>query len=111
MEDKDKEVLLKILAHIHHILDYTNKYRNMAEFEADTMCVEATVFNMMQIGELAKTSLSDDFKKSIQSIPWNQIYGLRNRIVHGYEGVDFKIVWDTIKDDIPKLESDIKELL
>ena len=111
MEDKDKEVLLKILAHIHHILDYTNKYRNMAEFEADTMCVEATVFNMMQIGELAKTSLSDDFKKSIQSIPWNQIYGLRNRIVHGYEGVDFKIVWDTIKDDIPKLESDIIELL
>ena len=111
MEDKDKEVLLKILAHIHHILDYTNKYRNMAEFEADTMCVEATVFNMMQIGELAKTSLSDDFKKSIQSIPWNQIYGLRNRIVHGYEGVDFRIVWDTIKDDIPKLEADIKGLL
>ena len=111
MEDKDKEVLLKILAHIHHILDYTNKYRNMAEFEADTMCIEATVFNLMQIGELAKTSLSDDFKKSIQSIPWNQIYGLRNRIVHGYEGVDFRIVWDTIKDDIPKLEADIKGLL
>ena len=111
MEGKDREVLQKILKHIHRIKEYTDKYSNLVGFEADNMCVEATVFNLMQIGELAKTSLSDDFKKSIQSIPWNQIYGLRNRIVHGYEGVDFKIVWDTIKDDIPKLESDIKGLL
>ena len=52
------------------------------------MRVEATVFNLMQIGELAKESLGDDVKKVITTVPWQQIYGLRNRIVHGYSGVN-----------------------
>ena len=49
------------------------------------MRVEATVFNLMQIGELAKASLSDA-AKAAPGIPWKQIYGLRNRVVHGDDG-------------------------
>ena len=75
------------------------------------MCVEATVFNLMQIGELAKISLSDELKNGIDSIPWKQIYGLRNRIVHGYDGIDLTIVWDTVKEDLPILEKEIKSLV
>ena len=71
------------------------------------MRVEATVFNLMQIGELSKTSLSDTVKDSIPSIPWKQIYGLRNRIVHGYDGVDMRIVWDTVSEDIPRLRAEL----
>ena len=67
------------------------------------MLVEATVFNLMQIGELAKESLSDEAKEQITTIPWNQLYGMRNRIVHGYSGINLNIVWDTISQDIPKL--------
>lgn len=67
------------------------------------MRVEATVFNLMQIGELAKASLSDTAKESIPGIPWKQIYGLRSRIVHGYDGVGMRIVWDTASEDIPQL--------
>ena len=79
----------------------------MEDFEADSMLVEATVFNLMQIGELSKTSLSDAVKDSIPSIPWKQIYGLRNRIVHGYDGVDMRIVWDTISEDIPRFRAEL----
>ena len=75
------------------------------------MCVEATVFNLMQIGELAKTSLSDEAKSQLSSIPWQQIYGLRNRIVHGYEGVSMQIVWDTVSEDIPLLNSQLKQAI
>ncbi len=75
------------------------------------MCVEATVFNLMQNGELAKISLSDELKNGIDSIPWKQIYGLRNRIVHGYDGIDLTIVWDTVKEDLPILEKEIKSLV
>ena len=71
------------------------------------MRVEATVFNLMQIGELAKESLDDETKAELKSIPWQQIYGLRNRIVHGYSGVNMQIVWDTVKDDIPALREEI----
>lgn len=75
------------------------------------MCVEACVFNLMQIGELAKTSLSDEAKAQITSIPWKQLYGMRNRIVHGYSGVDMRIVWDTINDDLPALKKEIEKSL
>ena len=75
------------------------------------MRVEACVFNLMQIGELAKNTLSDDAKNQIGSIPWKQIYGMRNRIVHGYSGVDMLIVWDTIRDDLPALGDEIKKHL
>lgn len=111
MENKDREILLKILKHSEHAIEYTSKYKDRSSFEADEMCVEATVFNLMQIGELAKSSLSEDLKKSLSSIPWNQIYGLRNRIVHGYEGVNLSVVWDTIKDDLPELIKEIKKAL
>ena len=111
MENKDKEILLKILKHIHHALNYSSSYETLASFESDEMCVEATVFNLMQIGELAKTSLSDELKNSIKSIPWKQLYGLRNRIVHGYDGVNLQIVWDTIKNDLPELEKEINDFL
>ncbi len=111
MENKDKEVLLKILKHAEHAIEYASKHEDCNAFQSDNMCVEATVFNLMQIGELAKSSLSDELKSSIKSIPWNQIYGLRNRIVHGYEGVNFTIVWDTIRDDLPELIKEIKSIL
>ena len=111
MENKDREILLKILKHTEHAIDYASRFDNCEEFQAEDMCVEATVFNLMQIGELAKNSLSDELKGSIKSIPWNQIYGLRNRIVHGYEGVTISVVWDTIKEDLPKLAEEIKDAL
>ena len=75
------------------------------------MRVEACVFNLMQIGELAKTELSDEMKAEIKTIPWKQIYGMRNRIVHGYDGVDMRIVWDTILYDLPGLEKEIKKYI
>jgi len=75
------------------------------------MRVEASVFNFMQLGELAKTSLDDETKEKLSTIPWNQIYGLRNRIVHGYSGVNMQIVWDTIENDIPALQSELGKYL
>lgn len=109
MDKKDHEVLLKILKHCQNAIEYTSSYDAMEEFEEDSMCVEATVFNLMQIGELAKFSLSDELKTTIKTIPWNQLYGMRNRIVHGYDGVNMQIVWDTVKEDIPDLCIEIKK--
>ncbi len=75
------------------------------------MRVEACVFNLMQIGELAKQSLSDAAKNELNNIPWKQLYGMRNRIVHGYDGVDMRIVWDTIRLDLPELLDELERIL
>lgn len=111
MEPKDNQVLHKIDQHIQSVLKYCADCKDLADFQRDSMRVEACVFNLMQIGELAKTSLSDEMKQQITTIPWKQIYGMRNRIVHGYSGVNMQIVWDTIHDDLPALAKELKQYL
>lgn len=43
-------------------------------------------------------------------IPWREVYGLRNRIVHDYEGVNLKLVWEIISDDLPELKQMLLEI-
>lgn len=111
MDNKDIRVLEKLLQHTESIMRYCQDCKQLADFEADSMRVEATVFNLMQIGELAKTSLSDSAKAQITSIPWRQLYGMRNRIVHGYDGVNMLIVWETVAEDIPQLRDELARIL
>lgn len=111
MDNKDKQVLEKIYKHISSVLDYCAECSNLKNFQDNAMRIEACVFNLMQIGELAKTSLSDEVKMTIATIPWKQLYGMRNRIVHGYSGVDMKIVWDTISEDLPVLKQEMERYL
>lgn len=111
MEAKDKQVLEKIFNHVQSVLKYCKDCQSLDEFQADSMRVEACVFNLMQIGELAKSSLSEEFKQELKTIPWKQLYGMRNRIVHGYSGVNMRIVWDTIHEDLPALSNELKSYL
>lgn len=111
LNNKDISVLRKLQQHTESILSYCSDCSSLTDFEADSMRMEATVFNLMQIGELAKTSLSAEAKAQITSIPWQQLYGMRNRIVHGYAGVHMQIVWDTVTEDIPKLNAELDKIL
>ncbi|MCR5480270.1 MAG: DUF86 domain-containing protein [Ruminococcus sp.] len=111
MDKRDVQVLEKISDHISSVLSYCKDCSSLEDFQNDKMRVEACVFNLMQIGELAKSSLSDEAKSQIKTIPWNQIYGMRNRIVHGYSGVNMQIVWDTINNDLEPLLKEIRTFL
>ena len=103
MSEHDKQILMRIQRHTELLLRYTEDCDDKSEFLKDTMRVDACVFNLMQIGELSKKQLSDEVKQQINNIPWKEIYGLRNRIVHGYDGMNFGIVWTILKEDIPSL--------
>ncbi len=72
-------------------------------FSGDTKLVEACVFNLSQIGELCH-SVDDAFAAAHPEIPWAEMYGLRNRIVHDYEGVNLLLVWEIISEDVPELK-------
>ena len=81
-----------------------------SSFVADTKLVEACVFNLSQMGELCK-SVDADYAQKNPQIPWNEMYGLRNRIVHDYEGVNMLLVWQIISEDIPSLRAALRELM
>ena len=105
---RNEIIVNKLLAYAEKISRYCEGY-SYDEFVADTKLVEACVFNLSQMGELCK-SVDADYVQKHPQVPWNEMYGLRNRIVHDYEGVNMLLVWEIISDDIPALSSMLREL-
>lgn len=106
---RNEIILQKLLGYAEKIIAYCKGY-SYDSFIKDTKLVEACVFNLGQMGELCK-SADDAFVKAHPQIPWNEMYGLRNRIVHDYEGVNMTLVWEIITDDLPGLCSTIRTAL
>lgn len=91
MKDKDKLILQKILKYINEIQEFINGYTK-SEFDDDRKTINACVFNLSQIGELAG-KISESIIEEHSKIEWRGLRGLRNRIVHDYEGVNLDMVW------------------
>jgi len=62
------------------------------------------------IGESVK-NLPDSLKNKYPNVPWKEIAGTRDKMIHHYFGVDLNIVWDIVSKEIPKLKEDIKDIL
>ncbi len=105
---KNEIILQKMIKHIDKILEYTAGM-DYNSFECNSMVVEASVFNLSQIGELAN-NIDRDFVQNHNEIPWRQIYGLRNRIVHDYDGVNLKLVWEIINNDLLELKDYLQSI-
>lgn len=91
---KIKKDLAFIVIHMHDV--------DVEELNKNEILLDSMLFRMIQISENAK-KLTDEYKREQGSIPWNALYGLRNRIVHDYGNVDLDIVYETLKNDIPDL--------
>lgn len=111
MGNKDLRIIKKMLEYIKSIKAYCKTIKTVNEFQQNSMLSEAVCFDLLQIGELAKDGLSDECKEHMSTIPWSQIKGLRNRIVHGYDNINFEIIFETIKEDIPLLEKELKRYI
>ena len=86
-------------------LEFISKHMknvDIEELNANEVLLDSMLFRMIQISENAR-KLTDEFKRTRGDIPWNALYGLRNRIVHDYGNVDLNIVFETLKTDIPDL--------
>lgn len=102
-------IVKKMITHSQKLMDYCAGY-TYETFIADPRTVEACVFNLSQIGELCRI-VDDSFSQAHPEIPWREIYGLRNRIVHDYDGVNLRLVWQIISEDIPSLYASLQEIL
>lgn len=111
MNERNKKTLTKILFHINKIHNYMKEVKSFNEFDIDSLKKDAIVFNLIHISELSNKKLTNDFKKTHDSIPWMQIYGLRNRIVHDYDNIHSKLVYQIITHDLIELASDIEGLI
>lgn len=71
---------------------------------------DATLRNLELIGEAA-THVPDEIRSSYSSIPWRKIIATRNRLIHGYLGIDNDVLWSIIKSDIPELLVKLKKVI
>lgn len=76
--------------------------RKRADLDHDRQFNLALVRLLEVIGEAAHR-VSDEERARIPEIPWPQIIGLRNRLIHGYDEVDFDILWQIVTHDLPRL--------
>jgi uncharacterized protein with HEPN domain len=104
----DRERLLDILEAIERTERYAEKGRSA--FEREELVQIWVLHHLQIIGEAAR-GLDDSFKTESPEIPWKQIIGMRNILVHHYFDIDTEIVWSVVENDLPLLKQKIQTLL
>jgi len=93
--------LADMISFADKVLLYTHEL-NQESFVSSGLNYDATVRNLELIGEAA-TRIPDDIRAANPQIPWRMIIATRNRLVHGYLGIDNDTLWSIIQDDVPAL--------
>ncbi|HHY05864.1 MAG TPA: DUF86 domain-containing protein [Clostridia bacterium] len=109
MKNKDRIILQKIIGYINDVTEYIDEL-SFEQFMTDKKTISACAFTVSQIGELAN-NLSLHTQEKHSDIPWKSIRGLRNRIVHDYENINFLVLWGTITKSLPELLNQINKVL
>lgn len=101
---------------LRHMLDYSRKAVAMIEGRAredldrdEMLCLALT--RVVEIVGEAATRVSQAGQQHHGQIPWSEIVGLRNRLVHGYDSVDVDILWDIVQQDIPPLIEQLEAIV
>lgn len=80
------------------------------EFINDEKTIDAVVRNLEIIGE-ATNQIPMEIRQRNKEVPWSQIVGLRNRLIHGYFVIDYEIVWYIANNELPELKKQIEKIL
>ncbi len=101
------------LAHIVDAIDTIHEYvgdMSRNEFLDDEKTQDAVIRQFEIIGEAAK-QLSEEVYEEMDTVPWQDVAKMRDRLIHGYFDVDDEIVWETIQKDLPGLLDEIERFL
>jgi uncharacterized protein with HEPN domain len=98
---RDKESILDIIEAVKKILAYTADV-TLADFLTNDEKQDAVLRRILVVGEATKR-LSSEFRQRYSEIPWRDIAGIRDIIVHDYNRVDAETIWDVVQNDLPDL--------
>jgi uncharacterized protein with HEPN domain len=102
--------------YLRHILDAIARIQmyvqgiDEATFLDQPLIQDGVIRQIEIIGE-ATRRLPQDFRKAYEHIPWQDIAGMRDKLIHDYFGVDIETVWLTVQDDIPVLKVEVMRIL
>ena len=102
--------------YVNDMIEFSQKVQaytegmNQSDFLADSRTYDAVLRNLELIGEAA-THIPDAIREAHPQIPWRTIIGARNRIIHGYLGIDSDLIWNIVQEDIPALLPALKQIV
>ena len=97
----DDAYLADMVTEARRVLDFASDL-TYSEFAQDQMRCYAILKALEIVGEAA-SKISHETKSTYSHIPWPEIIGLRNRLVHFYFGIDPRLIWNVIQEDVPEL--------
>ncbi len=101
---------------LRHMLEHAVEAVRMAQgrtrqdLDSDRQLNLALVRLLEVVGEAAGR-VSEETRSRHPSIPWLDVVGLRHRLIHGYDTVDFNILWDIVQDDLPQIIVELESIL
>lgn len=108
MNERDRLFLNHISSAAAEIASFTTS--GQAEFMTDRKTQSAVIRQLEIIGEAVK-NLSKDLTDRENSVPWRQIAGTRDRLIHAYFNVDLDAVWSMIEQDLPALHASVQRIV
>ena len=106
---RDDALLLDMLTYADEAVQLASPL-TFSDFEASRLHQLAIVKAVETIGEAA-SQVSDETQEALSEIPWREIIGMRNRLVHGYGAIQLDVVWRTVQEDIPALADQLRQML
>jgi uncharacterized protein with HEPN domain len=100
---------------VHQMLDYAREAvtilqdKQRADLENDRLLDLALTRLLEIIGEAANR-VPEEIHEAHPEIAWGQIISLRNRLIHGYDSIDFDILWTIVKNDLPELIENLEKI-
>ncbi|OGY86502.1 MAG: hypothetical protein A2319_01925 [Candidatus Kerfeldbacteria bacterium RIFOXYB2_FULL_38_14] len=111
MNERDDLVYIKhINDNLTAIFTFLQTTDTKEKFTKNFLIQNAIMYQLMIMGEAVK-NLSSEFRKNHIYIPWSDITGLRDKLIHHYFGTDINILWDTLQKDLPELRKNIAEIV
>ncbi len=107
MENKDLVRLLHMLDSVEAILSFA-KGKRRGSLDKDRLFLSAVLRELEIIGEAAGR-ISVKTKRRFPQIPWKELIGMRNRLIHAYFDVDHDIIWKTIREYLPSFQKQLRQ--
>jgi uncharacterized protein with HEPN domain len=105
----DNAYLLDILESAKIALSHING-KTFQEFDTDILFQDGVIRRLEMIGEAAGR-VSDEIQNVYKDLPWAKMKGMRNFLIHEYDDIDLKIVWDTVNNNLPPLIKELEKIL